>query len=92
MTELTQRRSRRRGGGREARAAVRTSNAASQAIWPGISGGRYKPLSDADMSRIHEAALSILERTGVGDPTQEVLDLVAEPAGRFAARVERGLP
>ena len=76
MTELTQRRSRRRGGGREARAAVRTSNAASQAIWPGIPGGRYKPLSDGDMARIHEAALSILERTGVGDPTQEVLDLV----------------
>ncbi|WP_170442167.1 trimethylamine methyltransferase family protein [Ruegeria arenilitoris] len=76
MTELTKRRSRRRGGGREARAAVRTSNVASQAIWPGIAGGRYKPLSDADIARIHEAALNILERTGVGDPTQEVLDLV----------------
>lgn len=76
MTEATQRRSRRRGGGREARAAVRNSNASSQAIWPGLSGGRYRPLSDADMARIHEAALTILERTGVGDPIPEVLDLV----------------
>ncbi|KUJ85708.1 trimethylamine methyltransferase [Ruegeria marisrubri] len=76
MSETTERRVRRRGGGREARAAVRTSNAASQAIWPGIPGGRYKPLSDVDMARIHDAALTILERTGVGDPIPELLDLV----------------
>ncbi len=32
---------------------------------PGLSGGRYRPLDEADVWRIHEAALSVLERTGV---------------------------
>ena len=32
---------------------------------PGLSGGQYKPLTDGDVDRIHHAALSVLERTGV---------------------------
>lgn len=32
---------------------------------PGLEGGQYRPLSDADVRRIHEAALSVLARTGV---------------------------
>lgn len=32
---------------------------------PGLPGGSYKPLSDADIRRIHEAALAVLERTGI---------------------------
>lgn len=32
---------------------------------PGLEGGQYKPLTDADVQRIHDAALSVLERTGV---------------------------
>jgi trimethylamine--corrinoid protein Co-methyltransferase len=31
----------------------------------GLEGGRYRPLSDEDLQRIHAAALSVLERTGV---------------------------
>ena len=76
MVDVTKTRSRRRSGGRDARAAARTQPSASQAIWPGLSGGRYRPLSDADMQKIHNAALTILERTGIGDPTEELLDLV----------------
>ncbi|KIC25120.1 trimethylamine methyltransferase family protein [Leisingera sp. ANG-M6] len=76
MVDVTKTRTRRRSGGRDARAAARTQPSASQAIWPGLSGGRYRPLSDADMQKIHHAALTILERTGIGDPTEELLDLV----------------
>jgi trimethylamine--corrinoid protein Co-methyltransferase len=76
MVDVTKTRTRRRSGGRDARAAARTQPSASQAIWPGISGGRYRPLSDAGMQKIHNAALTILERTGIGDPTEELLDLV----------------
>jgi trimethylamine--corrinoid protein Co-methyltransferase len=32
---------------------------------PGLEGGHYRPLAEADVQRIHEAALSVLERTGV---------------------------
>ncbi|MEK7326507.1 MAG: trimethylamine methyltransferase family protein, partial [Chloroflexota bacterium] len=35
------------------------------AIPPGQEGGQYQPLSQADVHRIHEAALTVLERTGV---------------------------
>ncbi|MDD3992999.1 MAG: trimethylamine methyltransferase family protein, partial [Desulfobacteraceae bacterium] len=31
----------------------------------GLSGGQYQPLSDADVATLHDAALRILERTGV---------------------------
>lgn len=34
-------------------------------IPPGLEGGLYRPLSDANIHRIHEAALTVLERTGV---------------------------
>lgn len=83
MVDVTKTRSRRRGGGREARAAARTADTASPAIWPGIEGGRYRPLTDADMQKIHRAALSILEKTGVGDPTEELLDLVLPKGARL---------
>lgn len=32
---------------------------------PGLTGGQYKPLTEAEVQRIHTAALSVLERTGV---------------------------
>jgi trimethylamine--corrinoid protein Co-methyltransferase len=31
----------------------------------GLPGGQYRPLSDEQLQRIHRAALTILERTGV---------------------------
>jgi len=31
----------------------------------GLVGGRYKPLTDDQVRRIHEASLAVLERTGV---------------------------
>jgi len=52
----------------------------AKAVWPGLEGGAYKPLSDHDMTRIHEAVLDILETTGIGSPTQELLD-IALPKG-----------
>jgi trimethylamine--corrinoid protein Co-methyltransferase len=32
---------------------------------PGLVGGQYKPLTEAEVQRIHQAALTVLERTGV---------------------------
>ena len=36
------------------------------AVRPGMEGGHYKPLSERDVERIHDAALHVLERIGVG--------------------------
>ena len=41
-----------------------------------MRGGQYRPLGDDDLTRIHEAALTILENTGIGDPLPELLDIV----------------
>ncbi|RME80959.1 MAG: methyltransferase [Caldilineae bacterium] len=55
------------------------------ALPPGLSGGQYRPLSDDDVQRIHEAALIVLERTGVRIVESECRHIL-EQAG---ARVDR---
>jgi trimethylamine--corrinoid protein Co-methyltransferase len=45
-----------------------------------MAGGRYRPLSDRDIDRIHTTALDVLENVGIGDPIPEILD-VALPKG-----------
>lgn len=63
-----------RRGGRSAK--LRRDAAAkghSRAVHPGLSGGSYKPLSDADIHRIYDTALTILETIGIGDPIPEIL-------------------
>jgi trimethylamine--corrinoid protein Co-methyltransferase len=53
---------------------------------PGLEGGRYHPLDQADVARIHQAALSVLERTGVEIQASECRHIF-EQAG---ARIEPG--
>ena len=50
-----------RRGGRDARRALRTAPLAvnQRPVRPGLEGGRYKPLDDADIVRIHQAALDV---------------------------------
>ena len=56
----------RRSGGREARRALRSAPLAEDVrpIRPGMEGGRYKPLGEDDLERIHEAVLTLLETVG----------------------------
>jgi len=62
-----------RAGGRDARRLSRAGKGRSQAVWPGLAGGAYKPLSDRDIERIHSTALDLLENPGIGDPIPEIL-------------------
>ncbi len=57
-----------RRGGREARKALRSRSIPMDeaAVRPGMVGGQYRPLKDADMPRIHRAALHLLETVGLG--------------------------
>ena len=59
----------RRPGGREARRAMRAAPLAEamRPVRPGLAGGRYKPLNEADIARIHGAALDLLEQVGLAD-------------------------
>lgn len=59
----------RRAGGRAARQALRAAPLAEDVrpIRAGMEGGLYKPLSDADVQRIHHAALDACETIGFAD-------------------------
>ena len=57
-----------RRGGRDARRALRAREIprAEAAVRPGMKGGQYKPLTERDVERIHQAALKLLETVGLG--------------------------
>lgn len=62
----------------------------------GLVGGQYKPLTDNQVQRIHEAALRILERTGVQVEEPEALRLFREAGatiddGASRVRIPQGL-
>ncbi len=59
----------RRSGGRAARRAVRSAppSDAMRSIRPGMEGGLYNPLTDAEVLRIHHTALDALEQIGLAD-------------------------
>lgn len=59
----------RRSGGRAARRASRAAplDKSLRPVRPGMEGGFYKPLTDQDVDRIHEAALRALEEIGLCD-------------------------
>jgi trimethylamine---corrinoid protein Co-methyltransferase len=62
----------RRSGGRAARVAVRAAPLAEdmRPVRAGLTGGQYKPLDDAAVLRIHEAALLALEDIGLANAPQ----------------------
>lgn len=73
-------RGRRRSGGRAARVAARAAGLADEArpVWPGLEGGQYRPLSDVQMQRIHEAALDALRVIGLADAPRSGVELLTE--------------
>lgn len=66
----------RRSGGRAARRASRAAPLSEdlRAIRPGMEGGMYKALTEAQMQQIHEAALEALETIGLADAPQSGVD------------------
>lgn len=71
-----------RAGGRAARRAARSAKLADhlRPIRPGLTGGTYRPLTEAGMARIHRAALTVLEEIGLADA----------PPGGMAALIGAG--
>ncbi len=71
MNELAQAPARRAGrsGGRAARVAMRSAPLAEdlRPVRGGLPGGRYKPLTEAEVERIHHAALDALEEIGLAN-------------------------
>ena len=76
MTEQTKIRS----GGRSARRAARAAplEGRLRPVRAGLEGGRYEPLSSADLDRIHNAALEALETIGLVDAPQSGIDYMTK--------------
>ena len=72
-----------RMGGRAARRAARAAKLADhlRPIRPGLTGGAFRPLTEAQMRRIHTAALELLETVGLADaPASGIAALTAAGA------------
>ena len=61
-----------RSGGRAARHAARKSTKSS-AVHPGLEGGFYRPLSEADIKQVHGAVLEVLATIGMADASPELI-------------------
>ena len=74
-----------RGGARAARRAARTAPLPDnlRPVRPGMTGGRYKPLSESDVLRIHHAALDVLENIGLADATPGGIEYITGAGARL---------
>lgn len=86
---MTETKLRRRGaGGRAARIRVQQITTGNEAVRGGLNGGNYNPLTQTDMENIHQAALTVLESTGVSEHFPELLNLVL-PKGAVVNEINR---
>jgi len=82
VTESAKKKSPRRG--RQARKRDRATTAsAPKAVWPGLSGGQYAPLSAEEITRIHNAALHLLETVGLSQASPSMVERVTTRGGEF---------
>ena len=76
----------RRRNARAARLAERAGGAGSgptDAIWPGIPGGRYQPLGERDIESIYVTALEILAQVGLKGATPKCIETVSAAGGKL---------
>src|SRR5262245_18436209 len=65
-----------RRGGRAARRAQRDAPLPQnqRPVWPGMEGGNYRALTDADIQKIHAAELEMLSGIGLADAIPTVIE------------------
>ncbi len=75
----------RRRGGRAARQAERAAplHEDLRPVRPGLAGGRYLPLTEAEVVKIHQAALDVLETVGLCDAIPSCIEAVTAAGGRL---------
>ena len=70
---------------RRRRRKPRNEHDGADAVWPGITGGRYRPLGEEELLAVHETALRILEEVGMRDATERCRDTVVAAGGEVTA-------
>lgn len=76
MTEVARKSA--RAGGRRAKIAARAAplEKDSRPVRPGLEGGAYRPLTEAGVARIHQAALDALETIGLADAPESGVEIL----------------
>lgn len=52
-------------------------------VWPGVEGGRLKPLAPEEVALVEETALSLLETLGLSQAIPSVIDKVCSAGGQL---------
>jgi trimethylamine--corrinoid protein Co-methyltransferase len=70
-------------GGRAAKQALRAAPIPEdeRAVQPGHVSGRYQPLTESEVMRIHQAVLEALEQIGIANAIPSCQDLVTGAGG-----------
>ena len=74
---------------RHSRRAAHESQRPKINLPPGLPGGRYRPLAEEDVQRIHNAALTVLEQTGVEVQESECRQIFAQAGATVEAARNR---
>lgn len=74
-----------RMGGRAARQALRAAPIPEEEkpVRPGLQSGRYQPLTQEEVERIHEAALQTLETIGFANALPSIIERVTAAGGIY---------
>ena len=72
-------------GGRAAKRALRAAPTPEEerAVRPGMRGGRYMPLTESQVNRIHEAVLDVLENIGLSQAIPSCIELVTKAGAKL---------
>ena len=83
MATLSKGQSRR--GARAAKRALRGGPLADEdrAVRPGLSGGKYHPLTDSDVLKINEAVMTALETIGLSQAIPSCIEAVTKAGGKY---------
>ena len=75
----------RRRGGRSARRELRAAPIPEEArpVRPGLEGGRYSPLTEAEIQRVHAAALDVLEQIGFANAIPSCIEIMTKAGARL---------
>ena len=52
-------------------------------VWPGLTAGRYRPLTDDEADLVHEAVLHLLETLGLSQAIPSMVEKVTAEGGRL---------
>ena len=76
----------RRMGGRAARHKLRAAplREEEKAVRPGMIGGRFRPLDESGVQRIHAAALDVLEHIGLSEAIPSCIEAVTAAGGQLS--------